>query len=131
MRLTSLFCCENITQDPSTQKLHILNPLQIIELPSIPSNYSFSIYLGILDIDKDGKDTIRITFYDKDYEVLNDIPSVNLPVPNGMDLTKPVCIGINLDFRNLLFSKKGLYYVKVYDLNDDGKEIGETFFEVI
>ena len=131
MKVTSLLCCENIAQDPLTQKLNILNPIQVIKLPNLPSNYSFSIYLGILDIDKEGKDTIRIAFFDKDDELLNDISSINLPVPKEADLTKPLGININLDFRNLLFSKEGLYYIKVFDLNKDGKVIGETCFEVV
>ncbi len=131
MIITSLLCCENITQDSTTQKLHIINPLQVIELPSIPSNYSISVYLGVLDVDKEGKDAIRIVFYDDDENMINDEATINLPVPNGIDLSKPLGMNINVDFRNLLFNKKGIYCIKVLDLNDGDKEIGKTYFEVI
>lgn len=131
MIITSLLCCENIAQDSTTQKLHIINPLQVIELPSIPSNFSISVYLGVLNMDKEGKDAIRIVFYDDDENMINDEATINLPVPNGIDLSKPLGVNINLDFRNLLFSKKGVYCIKVFDLNNGDKEIGKTYFEVI
>ena len=56
MKLASFLCCQNIATNPENGEILIFQPLQNIALVSVPSTYSFSISMGLVEMDKGGKD---------------------------------------------------------------------------
>lgn len=127
MKLSSLLCCDTVLQD-SNNKQNLLAPIQAIKLVSCPSTYSFSITVGLIDIDKFGEDKIAITIENEAGQVINGLNSINLPnFPEELNENDPYGAFLNFDIRNMVFEEPGLYSIKVISADT---LLGELFIRV-
>lgn len=128
MKISSVVCCESIAQDLGNKTV-ITAPIQVFKLINIPSMYSFSVSVGLVDVDKHGKDLFSMSILDPNGVIVNKIESMNLPIPPDEILNSESSYGlnINLDIRNLIFNQVGTYTLLVYEGDNI---ISESYFVV-
>lgn len=115
-------------QIPNGQRLHIVSPLITFRPIFVPGTFSFSVNVGILDIDIEKEHTLQIKFLsplDSDAPVVD---SGVIPLPRNVDPTlyeiPPEMRGLmlNLGFQNVIFRTEGIYKTEVIF---DGDILGE------
>ena len=99
----------------------LTGPVIVLRPKYIPSEYSFSLTLGINDIEKKTDNRLRITIYSPSGRLVIDTGYIDLPeliedplLPDkyqGFSLTLPVL--------NAALDQEGVYHFKLY-FNDDG-----------
>lgn len=111
MKLSSFLCCEKIILN-SNEKPCIVDPLLELKLINVPSSYSFSLLLGLSDLNKN--DNIRVELIAPDGEMV-EIIDFDLPLPPNFDGKEdvPFKAMINLDAHNVEFKSLGIYSFKV------------------
>lgn len=131
MKLSSLTCCDNIIQDPNNRTI-LVNPFQCIKLLNIPSVFSFSIFVGLLDIDKNGQDTLSVKIEGPNEQTINEVGTISLPIPpqENLDTNMPYTISMNFDVRNMIFNDSGIHKIKIIDIRTNDI-LGTAFIEVV
>ncbi|EGT0681288.1 MULTISPECIES: DUF6941 family protein [Clostridium] len=115
-KITTFLYCES-TQPGPNGAVTLNGPMQIMTPKYIPSAFSFSIFIGIIDLDVTEPHNIQFIFRNKDnnYEVIN-TGKLNLQTPeNGYKVLPKELRGImaNLDFRNAELKNEGEYITEV------------------
>ena len=109
MEIRSFTYCNDVINDSNGYPL-ISGPLQILMPINIPANFSFSISFGVYDLNRNGHNRFEVEFIDADGNKIayNDL---NIPdFPNEIKKSKnPICIQINVGFRNIVLNKEGRY----------------------
>lgn len=103
----------NTIMTPQGPKNQLGMQLQAITPVAIPGNFTFSIVCGIADIK--GKDNkIRIQFVDIDGNTMYDTQDIVLPPAAEENLkVKSQGVQFNLEMRNTVFNKEGIYATKI------------------
>ena len=128
MLVTSFVYCESIQsqqiQKPNGGQVHtIVNPYQTLTPYSIPGKFSFSISIGMQGDEFSSKDnSLKVDFFDPESNVVHTTNEINVQraVIDGVPVQNPGLI-LNVDIRNMLFTKKGIYTTK---LSVNGEHIG-------
>ncbi len=121
IKIVNFLCCKEIqTRFVNNETLPdnmLIGPLAEINLPFIPSMYSFSVSFGILSTDsKLEKFKVRYKFVDPDGKSVFDtnVLDLSIPLQSGAECNSVQC---NLDIKNILLEKEGIYSSELY-LND-------------
>ena len=113
-------------QGPRTQ---IVNPLQVIAPIAIPGNYSFAIACAVAGFDVRVKNSVNLQLKTEEGEVINDTGEIEFQLPEEvLNNNQPAIMQFNLDFRNLVLPKTGVYSTTV---SFNGEKIGEYKIPVI
>lgn len=131
MKLSSIVCCENIIQEQTMQKTELINPIQVMKLLNTPSTFSFAISIGLIEIDKNGEDSVNISIFDSNMKEVYGIGPINFPLPpmEILQQGEPYAVNMNFDIRNMIFENVGMYNIAVFDSKNNIK-LGEVFIEV-
>lgn len=127
--ISSFIYCDgiNMIMTPQGPKEQLGPQLQAITPIAFPSNYTFSIVCSLDDLARDKTSTIKIQFVDPDGEVLYDTKNIDVsPVHTGTE-KKVRGIQCNIEMRNLVFRREGIYATKIFV---DDTEIGEYKIKV-
>ena len=120
--VSTFIYCES-TNKPSqpNEKLIVNNPYSIIRPPYLPTVFSFSIVMHILDLDFDKEShSMKLIFKKKDSEsVIIDTNNIHLPAKpkelQSINLPKEAQgININMEFLNVDLKESGFYVTEVY-----------------
>ena len=128
--ISSFVYCDDIQTDftPTGPVSRIVKPLQVLAPIAVPSNYSFAISYNIEGFDADKENTVQVQFVSPDGKVLQDTGTVKFQVPpEQIGVGRQGSMQFNLDMRNIILDKVGLYATKILL---DGKEIGKYSIEV-
>jgi len=101
----------------TNQKMQINGPMHLFQPLFVPSQFSFSVIMGILGMDTEQSNTIRFTFSSPKKEIIIDTNSITLqPQPMEQGHLPPELRGMmmNLDFRNVPLREEGEYYSEVF-----------------
>lgn len=113
-------------------KLHVENPIQVLELKYIPSYYSICATFGISNIDFSKSKKLRIAFYDPENKPIIDTDVFDLTQfqAEKLNIEEPLkgMVDLNIDLRNTEFEKSGKYCAKLFI---DDAFLSEHFLEVI
>lgn len=114
MEIVSFTYCEDV-QNNECGKSVIIAPIQMLTPVSLPTNYSFTVSFGIYDIPKDGFE-IRLDFFDSEENAISENKMMFPPIDEKevLDIDSPLCVQINMGFRNLIFRNEGKYISKIY-----------------
>lgn len=121
--ISTFIYCENANVGPN-QKLHIEAPLLNFSPLFLPGMFSFSVAMGILDLDLSKDYTFQLLFFspEKDEKPVVDTGLITLPKNQSdepSDLPKDAQgIMLNMDFRNVPLRHRGTYRTEVM-LNGD------------
>lgn len=128
-KLTSLIFCENVQNIPAPQGMtsNIISAFNSIKVPVIPTLYTFFVVASLDCKELNIGDTIKISIFDPNEELLCSTGDVTLPVPEIKPNDYPNTINFNMDMRNLFFKEEGNYNVIIYA---NGIEIGSRMFNV-
>lgn len=111
MKVSSLVCCSDIRNDSQGQDV-LSNPLQMFNLVNIPSTFSFSLSVGLVDVLEN--DVVRICIKNEQGEQINEIGPINIPpFPSTVNKEMPVGMQLNLNVQNMIFNSEGLHTVEV------------------
>lgn len=119
----------NVNQQ-GEQQILIVNP-QIVFTPMyIPGQFSFSINLGISEIDLDIEHIVRLVFWgpnDKVKALVDTMDNARVPIQTSNPKNLPPDMRglmLNMDFKNVVFSENGTYFTEVYL---DNIKLGDNF----
>lgn len=124
MKIISFVYCERIVQE--NQNLSIVNPLTMIVPINMPTNYSFSISIGLYDIPVNQNHTIKVELIDPNGEVVFEMPG-DFKVENE-SLEEKTGAQFNIDINNQVFKEYGEYKTQVIINNEP---LGEYPIEVV
>ena len=131
-KITTFVYCEGVERPQDSSNLNIINPIQLLTPMFIPSMYSFSIVVGILDFDTSLENSIRITFkQDVKDELIIDTNTLTIPPQEQKDISLPKNMQgfmANMEFKNVALREAGTYKTTVYF---NGVELGEYPISVI
>lgn len=128
--VSTFFYCES-TNKPSqpTEKLIVTNPYSIIRPPYLPTVFSFSVVIHILDFDlTEASHSLRLIFKKKDSEsvIINtnnmSIPSTPKEFQSQSLPQEAQGLNINMEFLNVDLKDSGFYVTEVYV---DEEKLGE------
>jgi hypothetical protein len=127
-KISTFMYCERAEPNPQGQ-MHITNPLLVINPVFIPGMFSFSIVFGVIGIDNDLDHQMQLLFLSPDE---NEAPIINtntITLPKGVAPVTMISLPpeqksmmFNLDFRNVVFKKEGIYKTSVFI---DGENMGD------
>lgn len=123
--ISSFVYCDGIQTDftPNGPVSRIVNPLQVLAPIAVPGNFSFAISCSIAGFDAHKENTVQVQFVSSDGKVLQDTGMVKFQVPSGqIETGRSGGMQFNLDMRNMILDKVGLYSTKILL---DGEKIGE------
>lgn len=123
MKIISFVYCERIVQE--NQNLNIINPLNMIVPINMPTNYSFSISIGLYDIPANQAHNLKIELLSPSDEMIFEMPG-EFKVDN--DTEEKNAAQLNIDINNQVFKEYGEYKTKVYI---NGDVLGEYPIEVV
>ena len=129
MIVTSFVYCDHIevkvAPAPKNQIFSLVDPLQMIAIYTIPGKISFSISIGLQGEEFTIQDNVfYIELKDPDGGVVLKTDPIIVQKADKKDrLPENHGAVLNLDVRNLLFSKRGIY--KSFLIDNNGKSIGE------
>lgn len=129
--ISSFTYCDTIQTEmtPQGPQQQIMKPLQALMPIAIPSNFSFAIACNIAGFDATKENCIKIEFSDPDGNILYNTGDVKFRLPPDQIKTNGLAsIQFNIDIRNLVLKKVGLYSTKVVFNNND---LGEYKIQVI
>lgn len=117
-----IIICDNVNQEigPNGVSNNFVNILQYIEPINIPSNYTFVAACLFSDLDKNIQHIFSIKLIDPYEKLIVNFDNITFsPQKNELEnLQNPLNLQINAEFRNVIISCVGCYYVKVYDNNE-------------
>ena len=125
-RVSSFVVCNSINSFSSPENgmiSNIISPQIVLRPQFIPSDYSFGIAIGVIDIDLKQSNSMRFVIKDPDGEIINESGASELPADNRENTLPKEYQGymICIDIRNLSVKKEGEYEFVFYI---NGKEIG-------
>lgn len=127
MKISSIMCCNDIMDNNMGQAI-LSGPLQIFSLINIPSTFSFSLSIGLLDIKEE--ETIDVIMKNEKDEVVNKLEKISLPqFPENIDKNSPVGMQFNFNIKNMIFNTEGLYSIVVVSI--DKEELVKSYFRVV
>lgn len=129
--ISSFTYCDSIQNEMTANgpRTKIINPLQAIAPFAIPGNYSFAIACAVAGFDVNVKNSVRIQLQTEEGEVINDTGEIEFQLPEeALKNNQPAIMQFNLDFRNLVLPKTGVYSTIV---SFNGNQIGEYKIPVI
>lgn len=127
-KISNFIYCESTINEatPQGNKIHIVSPLQVFLPMFIPGMFSFSVVVGIIDLDITKPHMFKyiLTGPDDNDKPLIDTGEIPLPpqvnVKNLPDDFSGYMSG--MDFRNVVMRKEGVYVSEVFfDGNSMGK----------
>ncbi|SDW30169.1 hypothetical protein [Paenibacillus sp. PDC88] len=120
--ISSFTYCEDAKQEitPQGPKLMVLNPFASILPAFIPGGFSFSVVIGIGGIVPTEEQLLRYIFRheEENSEILIDTGDVRFTM--GVDESLKLVpaeyqgVALSMDFKNLVFRKKGKYISFIY-----------------
>lgn len=125
-KVATFIYAESITQEKvnmMNEKTQINVPLISLNLEFVPTNYSFAVLCGIVDIDLKVPHYLKLVFKKSDSEKDIFTLETNLPLLTEETLKQVNDdeMIFNVDFRNMALSEFGMYETKVFI---DNEEIG-------
>lgn len=122
--------CESTQAVANDPRTHLVGPLQILISKYIPSNYSFGIAFGIMEIDTKYDHEIQVKFIGPQNEVCFDSGTIKVPNPPENIELPPELQGmqLTLDIRNAPIQNEGEHNTQIYL---DGELIGSRSIFVI
>ncbi|OPA18218.1 DUF6941 family protein [Bacillus cereus] len=113
--------------------LQIINPQNLFTIPFIPGTFSFSVTLGILDLNPHKDHAVKLVIRNAEHEEYVVLDSKDMVVPRNPNFNSSIPEGahgvlFNLDFRNLPFKKEGKYVAEIYV---DHNKIDERNFFIV
>lgn len=134
-RITTFMYSEGTLHEPipNGQRLHVVSPLITFTPVFIPGTMSFSVTIGLLDIDIEKEHTLQLKFISPilDEDAVIDTGVVDVPrnIDPSMFELPPDMRGIilNLGFQNVVFRHEGIYKTQVFF---DGDSLGEYPIQV-
>lgn len=126
VKVVSFMYCESVQTDMSNGKPipHLISPLTAIVPVSIPTNYSFCIFIGLTGFDFKERNTVEIKFKKPDGSCIKETGEMEIPLSDKMIGG----INFNIDLRNITLNVTGEYKTEVYVNN---KFLGEYPISVI
>lgn len=96
----------------------LINPLNCIVLPGLPSAFSFIASFGLTDLDSN--DEVKFEMHDPEGKTVNtsEVSELLKTASKGANIKG---VQINIDLRNLMLNEEGTYESKVFI---NGKEEG-------
>jgi len=118
--ISSFTYCDSIETQmtPNGPAFQIVKPLQILAPIAIPGNYSFAISCSLSDISSSEGKTMTIVFSDPDGNEVAKVGNIRIEIPKEASNSKVASMQVNIDFRNLIISKEGVYKTSVILEND-------------
>lgn len=113
--LSSFIYCEQAEMNVENDKLEISNALHVFTLPALPSAFSFSIVFGILGLDNNRENNIRIVIISPDERTIVDTGELVIEKRESLDTMPVDARGFmaNMDFRNVRFDCEGMYITRI------------------
>ena len=106
------------------QQMLIVNPQVVFTPMFVPSQFSFSIHVGITGIDLDSEHIVKLIFWDPSDKTTPLVDTKNdARIPIQTDRSKKIpadqrALMLNMDFKNVIMATNGTYTTDVY-LDDD------------
>ena len=118
MKISSFICCNDVKVEQDGQS-KLLGPLQIFDLVNIPSAYSFTISIGLLDVKEN--DQFGVLIKNENGDTVKKIFPIVIPkFPDNIDETNPVGMQLNIEVKNLVFDSEGVHTFEV--IGADGEQ---------
>jgi hypothetical protein len=117
--ITTFMFCEQAELNPQTQKLQVISPIHVFTPAFVPGMFSFSLVFGVLGVDPKKENTFQISVVDqKEEEIILDTGIMHIPSnpDDKLEQLPPEMRGmmVNMDFRNVIFRKEGIYKAQIY-----------------
>ena len=102
------------------QQILIINPQLVFTPMFVPGQFSFSINLGIMEIDLDVEHVVRLIFWgpnDKTKSLADTADTVRIPIQKDNPKKLPPDMRglmLNMDFKNVILAENGTYLTEVY-----------------
>lgn len=116
MKVVTYCICDSIESNQKGENV-LVNPLQMLMIPFLPTNYSFVFSFGLFDIPKDGFQ-MKIQLINPKGKEINTI-DLNIPkIPEDKEVFRELPFGLqlNISFNNMVFDMEGEYTIKLnYD----------------
>lgn len=104
-----------LEQTPNGPRLHVINPQQVLKPAFVPGMFSFSITVGIVDLDTTVEHEIRLCFTDPQHEQLMDPITVSSPIGMDADLPQEARgFMMSVNARNVVFDQEGFHQTMVW-----------------
>ena len=113
--VTYFVYCKDVQVLPNEKDAHLIGPMHMLNPRFVPSEYSFSIAFGIMDIDLKKDNFLKVVFKSPTGEVLFQFDEVNVGPPPGPVQLPPEHVGIqvNLRLQNVPIKLAGMHTVEV------------------
>ena len=93
----------------------IINPLQSLNLISVPSHFSFTVSCVISSFEMGKEHTIKIDFLDPHEKVIATIMDEKVPdTLSPEEIERYKGIQVDIDIRNFVFVEEGTYLTRIY-----------------
>jgi hypothetical protein len=119
-KVSTFLYCEGVQNDvtPTGPKMHIIGPMQILTPMFIPSMFSFSVVIGIIDTNMKMPHKFRLLLKGPDEQIIIDTGESIIPINNAKvipNLPEDMqgFMG-SIDFRNVAIRQEGTYEIEVF-----------------
>lgn len=101
----------------------IIGPTIVLRPQYIPGNFSFSVFIGVCDLNLKERNTMQLILKTPQGELLEDLGTNDLPVFDKEDCLPQKYSGfvVGLDLRNINVAQEGCYKLEVFI---NGSQIG-------
>ncbi|MBQ3395191.1 MAG: hypothetical protein IJR43_10610 [Synergistaceae bacterium] len=113
--VSSFVYCDRLQQITTQNGIQhqVIEPLQSLNLVSVPSNFSFSMLCGISDFDTGKRHKLRIEFVAPDNKSTV-VAAADVPVASDVEQKKFNGLQAAVEIRNFIFRIEGIYVTKIF-----------------
>lgn len=113
--VSSFVYCDRLQQNntPNGIQHQVIEPLQTLNLVSVPSNFSFSMLCGISDFDTGKGHKLRIELVAPD-DKSTVIVSADVPIASDKRQKEFNGVQVAVEIRNFIFRLEGTYITKIF-----------------
>lgn len=112
IKIVSFVYCNGI--EPAPEGPAIRGVLQFLAPKMFPTEYTFSVSMGLFDVAGEETLNIRYVFKNSQNKILHDTGEVQLPVREDFKEKKHLGVQLNLDLKNVVLEEEGEYSSEVY-----------------
>lgn len=113
---TFIYSDDSVMEEmPIGQRLHVINPQQVLRPAFVPGMYSFSVSFGIIALDMAVEHNLRVAMTSPRNKQIMD--SANMVVPTNTDFDLPPELQgfmMNMNVRNVVFEEEGLHQTSLW-----------------